>query len=280
MKKLILTFSAVALTTAFALSTAAQTRFTGQGFNSAGAFQMTVSGPAEIEASTNLQSWTKFASVSQETTLDDVASQKIDSRFYRVRGGTPASTIGFAKATIPAGRLALLGNAFGAQLRLDTPEGRIQTFGMPNPPVEVSLYANGNFTPHTLNTATGAWTPALRPIRDQEGFAVRNLGTTPLTARFSGEVRQGQIKLSLPAGPSLVVPPVPQPGPVLMVLGMPSQDGMQIMFFNEETQAYIVSGYSDLDGAWNPKLPDYRPGRSFVVRSPAPVSWTKTFNVR
>jgi hypothetical protein len=279
MNKMILSFAAVVCAATFAMPASAQTRFAAQGFNAAGDFQMTLSGPGDIEASTNLQTWTRFASVSQETTLDDVASRKAEWRFYRLRGGSaPGNAIGFVKATIQPGRLALLGSAFATPLRLDTPEGRAQVFGIPNPQIELALYANGNFTPHTLNTATGAWSPALRPLRDQEGFSVKNLGATPLAVRMSGELRQGQINLSLPAGPSLVVPPVPQPGPVIMVLGIPSQDGMQILFFNEETQAYVVSSYDPFDAAWQPKLPDYRPGRSFVVRSPAAVNWTKTFS--
>lgn len=176
--------------------------------------------------------------------------------------------------------MAILGNPFSQPLRLDTPAGRSQTFGMTNPAVKVSLYSNGSYIPHTLDTSTGTWTPALREIRPQEGFSLENLSNRALTVRLSGEVRQGAINMSLPAGSSLVVPPAPQAGAIAEALGIPGKDGMQLHVFNEETQSYQTATFDSLENGWLPKLPDYKPGRSFVVKVPEAVTWTKTFNVK
>lgn len=270
--------AAVFLTAPLAVSVTAQPRFTGHGFDDAGVFHMTVSGATDVEASTNLQTWAKYATVSQETRLDDLASRQMEWRFYRLSGSSGSNLIGFVKAAIPGGKLAILGNPFAGELKLDSPEGRTQLFGSTNPAVKLSLYANGTFTPHTLDRTSGTWAPALRPIRTREGFSVENTGTRPVTVRFSGVVPQGQLNMNLPAGASLVVPPVPQPGPLALVLGLPAKDGMQIDYFNEQSQAHQVSTFDALDGAWMPKLPDYRPGRALIVKTPAAVTWTKSFS--
>ena len=281
MKTLMVLLTTIATLTLSAVPAAAQTQFTSQGFNDRGAFQMTLSAPGDVEASTNLQSWTKLASLSQPGQLGDVAAQQLNWRFYRLPTGGPgrSNLIGFVRITIPRGGMAMLGNLFASPLRLDTPEGRNQVFGSTNPPVKVSLYGNGAFIPHTLDRNTGIWTPALRPIQGREGFLVENIGSRPLTVRLSGVVPQGQLRMSVAAGASLVVPPVPQAEPVALVLGMPAKDGMQIDYFNEETQRHMVSTFDALDGAWIPKLPEYQPGRSVIIKSPDPVNWSKTFSV-
>jgi len=277
MKKQTSILTAIVLTAGCAFSMAAESRLAGQGFTSAGVFHISTSGAADVEVSTNLEVWTKLASVSQELTLEDTASRRPGWRFYRVRdgGAIGSNVVGYVKVSIPPGKMAILGNPFAALLRLDSPEQRHEIFGMTNPAVKVSIYTNGNFAAHSLDKATGTWSPPLRPIRSQEGFAVENLGSSPLQVKMSGQVRLGVFNVALPAGSSLFVPPVPQPGPIADVVGIPGKDGMQIDYFNEETQSHQNSTFDSLSKGWSPKLPDYKPGRAFVVKAPAAVNWTK-----
>ncbi|MFO1501148.1 MAG: hypothetical protein U1G07_22620, partial [Verrucomicrobiota bacterium] len=189
--------------------------FKTHGFTGNGAFQVTTAGAADLEVSTNLQTWTKLATVAQEMTLDDVGSRQSEWRFYRNRAGaTNSPIIGYIKVTLPPGKMAILGNCFDRPLRLDSADGRMSVFGAVNPTVKVSLYTNGNFTASTADPSSGNWTPALRPIAYREGFSVENIGAKPITLRLHGEVRAGQMNMNSPAGPSLVVSPVPLMGDV------------------------------------------------------------------
>jgi hypothetical protein len=277
MKKNTSVFVAIVLTAGCAYSASAESRLAGHGFTSTGVFHINTSGAAKVEVSTNLESWTELANVSQELNLEDSASRRPGWRFYRAHDsrGVGSNVVGYVKLSIPPGKMAILGNPFAVLLRLDSPEQRHELFGLTNPAVKISLYTNGNFVAHTLDKTTGTWSPPLRPIRSQEGFAVENLGSSPLQVKMSGQVRLGVFNVSLPSGASLFVPPVPQPGPVANVVGIPGKDGMQIDWFNEETQTHQVSTFDSLSNGWMPKLPDYKPGRAFLVKSPAAVNWTK-----
>jgi hypothetical protein len=277
MKKQTSVLIAIALTAGCAFSVTAEPRLEGHGFTN-GVFHITSSGATEVEVSHDLEVWTKLATVSQQKhTVDDPASRQPGWRFYRAReaGAIGSNVIGYVKVIIPPGKKAILGNPFVSQVRLDSPAFRHTVFGASNPPVKVSLYVNGNFVPHTLDKATGAWSPSLGPIRSREGFAVENLGTTPLQVNMSGPLQLGVIQVGVPAGSSLFVPSVPQPGPIADVVGIPGKDGMQIDWFNEETQSYQVSTFDTLSHGWTPKLPEYKPGRAFIVKAPAAVNWTK-----
>jgi len=154
MKNLTLNLLAGAAITAAAISASAQTQLSSHGFTDPGAFRLVVSGAGEVEVSQDLQSWSHYASVTQSTGLEDLASRGADRRFYRLRG--TSNVVGYVNVMVPAGKIAILGNAFAAPLRLDTPEGRHAAFGITNPPVKLSLYTNGNFVAHTLDAASGA----------------------------------------------------------------------------------------------------------------------------
>jgi hypothetical protein len=258
----------------------AQTQLSGHGFTDAGAYRLNLSGAGDVEVSQDLQSWSHYASVTQPTGLDDLSSRGAERRFYRLRGSS--NVIGYVKVTIPPGKVALLGNSFAAPLRLDTPEGRHAVFGLTNPPVKVSLYTNANFLAHTLDAASGAWTPPLRPIRAQEGFALQNTGSTPLTVRMSGPVRQGRMQTMIPAGGYALAAPSPNTGPAAQLTNIPAQDGTQVVWFDEQTQAYQTSTFDTLEkpGKWQPKLPEVQPGRAVVVKSPQPITLTNTLPAR
>jgi hypothetical protein len=278
MKSLIFSLTGIAALT-LAYRASAQAQLSSRGFTEAGAFRLTVSGAGEVEFSADLQTWSRYASVTQPTELDDLASRQLARRFYRVQGGP---IMGYVKDTIPAGKMAVLGNSFGSALRLDTPEGRDGIFGVTNPSVKVFLYVNGNFVPHTFDAAAGKWEPALGPIRPQEGFAVQNSGSSPITVRMSGVVRQGRVQTTIPAGMSLFVSPFPNTSPAYELFHASVPDGTQVSCFNEAAQKYDVSAFTTFQkpGNWEPKLPNVPPGRAVIVKAPHAIAVTATPSAR
>jgi hypothetical protein len=46
----------------------------------------------------------------------------------------------------------------------------------------------------------------------------------------------------------------------------------------EQDQKYQTSTFDTLEGGWLTKLPEYRPGRSLMVKTPEAVKWTKSFS--
>jgi hypothetical protein len=275
-KNVLSLLSALAISVVISTGLQAQTQISAHGFSPGGTFHVTLPGAAEVETSTDLQSWSRYASVTQPTMLDDLATRQNERRFYRVRG--TSNIVGYLKVVIPPGKLALLGNSFGSPLRLDTPEGRMNALGMTNPPIKVSVYTNGNFVAHNFDPASGSFTPRLMPIRPQEGFALQNTGSSPLTIRLSGVVRQGAVQTSIPAGSALVAPGFPLSGPLAKWLSFQAQDGTQVQWFDEKSQAYQTSTFDTLGGSgqWEPALPELPAGRAVVIKSPQAVSWTSS----
>jgi hypothetical protein len=277
MKNLVLSLLAATVTATLTSSAAAQAQLTAHGFSDPGAFRLMLSGAADVEASTDLQSWSHFASLTQATGLDDLASRQMPHRFYRLRG--TQTVIGYVKVTVPPGKVALVGDSFGTAIRFDTPESRLAVFGATNPPIKVSLYTNGNFVAHSFDPATGAWNPQIRPIRPQEGFAVQNTGSAPITVRMSGPVRMDRVQRNIPAGGAAIASPYPNVGPTTQLAEVVAPDGAQVLWFDEQKQAYQTSTFDTLEkpGHWEPKLPNLQPGRAVVLKSPQPVSLTNTF---
>lgn len=255
----------------------AQAQLTSHGFTDPGAFRLMLSGAADVEASTDLQSWSHFATLTQATGLDDLASRQMPHRFYRLRG--TSTVIGYVKVTIPPGKVALVGDSFGSVVRFDTPESRLAVFGSTNPAAKVSIYTNGNFAAHSFDAASGAWNPPLRPIRPQEGFAVQNTGSAPMTMRMSGPVRMDRVQRTIPAGGAAIASPYPNMGPTAQLMDYVAPDGAQVLWFDEQKQTYQASTFDTLEkpGHWEPKLPTLQPGRAVVLKSPQPLSLTNTF---
>ena len=282
MKKLVFTLLAAAATAGLGNNAVAQGQLTGagqlsgHGFTDDGQFNLTVSGPADLEVSQDLHSWTKYTTVTQPTTLHDINSKQADHRFYRMHGSS--NVIGYLKVTVPPGKFALLGNSFDSSLRLDTPEGRQAVFGVPNPAVKISLHNNGNFVTHTFDPASGQWNPAFKGVKSQEGFGVQNTGTTPLTVRLGGPVRVARVQTTIPAGSSVLSSPFPTVSPVAQLQGGAVQDGTQVQWFDEQSQAYKTSTFDMLEkpGKWMPPLPTLPPGHAVVIKSPKATTLTNS----
>src|SRR5690349_17962123 len=101
MRKLIFSLLASIAAVALTQSAFAQTQMSGHGFTDPGTFRITVSGPGDLEVSQDLQSWSKFASVTQPTGVEDLAARQTDRRFYRLHGSQ--NVVGYTKVAVSPG---------------------------------------------------------------------------------------------------------------------------------------------------------------------------------
>jgi hypothetical protein len=99
--------------------------------------------------------------------------------------------------------------------------------------------------------------------------------TAPYTNTYVGEVLQGALSTSLPAGFSLIGSKVPQQGGVQTVLEYPAVSGNIIYRW--------APGFSpsSFDGAiWSPSEPVINVAEGFFASRGASATWTRNFTVQ
>jgi hypothetical protein len=126
----------------------------------------------------------------------------------------------------------------------------------------------GDYDPATFASAV---------IPPGKGVFVRNNTAQNQTVTFVGEVPQGTLTTSIPAGFSIVASQVPQEG-TATALGYTPAAGDQLYFWNETTQRYAISTF-DPDFGFDNALPTIAVGEAFFIRKNAAGSWTRTFSV-
>ena len=152
--------------------------------------------------------------------------------------------------------------------------------GLP-PGTQVYKFVNGAFVTATFDDLSGAYEPASagnQTVMPGEGVFVRNPSQANLTVTFVGEVPQGELETTVPAGFSIVSSQVPQAG-TASALGYTGQPGDQIYQWNETTQAYRTSTFDDLVGDWDPALQPLDVGEAIFVRRNAAGVWERTFDI-
>jgi hypothetical protein len=127
-----------------------------------------------------------------------------------------------------------------------------------------------------------AWTPLELVINLNPGDAafVRNPTASPITMTFVGEVLQGNLVNSLPAGFSMKSSIVPQAGTISQ-LGLAGQDGDTVYQFDNAASAYVINSFDEIDEAWAPAEPTLGVGEGFFFRNPTTTArqWTRDFSV-
>jgi hypothetical protein len=112
------------------------------------------------------------------------------------------------------------------------------------------------------------------PLEPGEAAFINNVGDA-MTVTFVGEVRQGDLSTSLPAGFALASSQVPQEGMLATDLEFPAGDGDTIYLFRNGT--YEI--YNFFFGAWSPSDPTINVAEGFFVNKAAAADWTRTFSV-
>ena len=148
-------------------------------------------------------------------------------------------------------------------------------------PVGLTVYVmeEGEFFGTTYVASSGQFEPAnisMETIPPGRAFFVYNPLQTQLTLTFVGEIPQGRLTNSLPAGFSAVAPIVPRSG-TLTAHGFPTEAGDCVYVWDSTNQTFRSSTFDDIDGAWLPKEETFLAGEGFILFKRSPVYWIVDF---
>lgn len=130
------------------------------------------------------------------------------------------------------------------------------------------------------------WLPGTTTVNPGEAFFVALPSGVPgsvTTLTFVGEVPQGNLTNSLPAGFSLAASIVPQAGGVTSVLGLSNPNlGDLVFLFDRATQNYLdAATYLGPEVGWLPSEPSLGVAEGFWYfnTGASSLNWGRTFNV-
>jgi len=148
--------------------------------------------------------------------------------------------------------------------------------------LKVFKYAGTSFITAAYDDLEGAFLPATaaaEAVEPGNGVFVFNPGTANLTVTFVGEVPQGTLANSFPAGFSIKASQVPQAG-TAKDLGFPNgSNGDKIFQWDKAAQSYATSTFDDLENNWLPALKTLDVGDAFFLFSKNAGTWNRTFSV-
>jgi hypothetical protein len=157
-------------------------------------------------------------------------------------------------------------------------------FWWPNAPdgAQVLKYLpeSGDYEVSTFDGISSAWSNPDFEIGIGQGFFFRNTSSEAVVQTFVGEVLQGTLVNSLPAGWSMKGSLVPQAGSINSLHNSPGRDGEVFKFWVNDGQGggdYIVSVYSGADGAWVPDL-SLGVGQGFWIEKQQAQDWVRVFS--
>ena len=158
---------------------------------------------------------------------------------------------------------------------------------LPTVPDSTSFYGwvsgpGGGFVIRQFVDGLG-WDPDGTPdIASGKGFFLQNVGASPFTVTFVGDVAQGSLSVGLVGGLNLVGSKVPQTGLVSTGLGFPGQDSDLLYIYDNGPSGdngYIIRQFVDGLG-WDPDEPTLGVGKGMWINSQgAHVSWVRAFSV-
>lgn len=149
----------------------------------------------------------------------------------------------------------------------------------PDAPNNTVVYTltGGSFNKFTKRatgwTGTGVADVKLDP---GTGFFIQNTTGADLSLTFVGEVMQGTVTTSYPAGYSLLGSKIPQTGKVETDLKLTAQNGDEVYQLNA-SGAYVKSTRRATN--WTPSEPTVEVGNGFFLNAKAAGTWTRTFSV-
>jgi len=136
--------------------------------------------------------------------------------------------------------------------------------------------AGGSFN-SSIFLGSGIWTSPNMTLVPGEAYFLKNTATTNVVVTFVGNVAQGTLTTSLPAGFSMASSQVPQSGLVATDLQLPAGFLDQVFTF-DSVNGY--TGYTFLGGnLWTPSEPTIAVGQGFFVKKQTAGNWTRNFSV-
>jgi hypothetical protein len=151
---------------------------------------------------------------------------------------------------------------------------------LPTPPENTTIYLfrSGGF--QIIGYSLGEW-ESDTSIAPGEGFFVELDPTTasnPTVLTFVGEVPQGTLNNTVPAGFSIRSSQVPQAGLLQTDLELTPGEDDTVYQFNVGTQSYVINGFSL--GEWDPAELTVGVGESFWYENRnTEFTWSRTFSV-
>jgi hypothetical protein len=175
------------------------------------------------------------------------------------------NSVGYINLNLPSG-FSMIAN------QLNAADNHLSAI-LPNAEAGDTVFKwNGTGFDSYISIGGGTWLPDVELVPGEGAFIqVAN----PLTVTLVGEVPQGALTLSMPAGLSIISSMVPQSAP-LGSLGLPADAGDTIFAWNGSGyDSYISIG----GGAWLPE--DYAPavGESVFISRASAADWVRNFSV-
>ncbi len=176
------------------------------------------------------------------------------------------NTVGYVNMVIPAG-FSMIANP------LNTTNNTLANL-MPSAPAGTIVYkfTGSGFSISAIDDL-GEWSNPNLTLNPGEGCFVRS--PVQFTNTFVGEVMQGNLTNSYPAGFSIRASQVPQEG-TASALGLVPPEGTFVYKLRPGGSGYDIFVTDDL--GWSTE-PSFRVGEAFWLRSPTPGVWVRQFSV-
>jgi hypothetical protein len=182
------------------------------------------------------------------------------------------NVVGYYNVPVAAGQKIMVGN----QLHT-TNDTLVGVIPAPGPGAQFFTF-NGGFTTYTFDDLDLVWN-ANTPLPPGAGGFFLAAPATTLT--FVGEVPQGSLTNTLPAGIKVIrTSIVPQLGGVTSALGLPAEAGDQLFQFSGGFSTFT---FDDLDLIWTPREPTNAVGGAFFyTKFPGSTAtrWIRNFTVQ
>ncbi len=196
------------------------------------------------------------------------------------------NVVGYYNVTIPANTV---GNGFAIVAnQLQTTDNDIAKI------IPAASVPNGT-TVYSWDSAASTFITRIRTTDDDDnplwngtlaldpgtGFWVKNPTASPVTITFVGEVLQGALAGTVPAGFSMKASQVPQSGDLASVLGYPATPSSTVVYF-WRSGAYDVkirTTDDDDNAVWN-GVTEPAVGEGFWVKENVATTWTRNFTVQ
>ncbi len=238
-----------------------------------------------LQYSTNLASWSSIYTnqSGQALSFVDAPPSSQTWRYYRslfIPGSVNATSIaqavasnsflpnvvGFVNVSAPPG-FTLIANPF------NTTNNSLAAL-LSNVPVgtQFAKYISGQGYVTNLFSG-GGWSGGNTTLNPGEGGFFNNPAKTNIVLTFSGQVLQGVLTSSLPAGNSICSPIIP------LAQGLATLPGSN----GDSIQCYVkgsLTTYHYVLGVWSggPTL-TFTPGQAFLINKISPASWVESFSV-
>jgi hypothetical protein len=177
------------------------------------------------------------------------------------------NAVGYVNKSIPSG-FSIVANP------LNNGDNKVSTVFGANPgPLTVYRFGDAGFSISSYDTDFEEWSSD-DVINPGEGFFVNNGGDAS-TVTFVGEVPQGALSNSLPAGFSIRSSQVPQAGKLQTDLGFPVDEAVTVYQFG--ANGYSISSFDADFEEWDSE-PTVGVAEGFWVLRQSATNWTREFS--